>query len=73
MLRTVLYLTLSGLYFVNNYYVGALPRPAPIAIGGNPFGVKLLNIVPKGDNPDINRGSQGQRPWFRVINKNDLP
>jgi len=38
-----------------------LPRPAPIAIG-----VKLLKIVPNGDNPDINRGSQGQRPWFRV-------
>jgi len=69
MLRKVLYLTLSGLYFVNNYYVGALPRPDIC----NPFGVKLLKIVPKGDNPDINRGSQGQRPWFRVTNKNDLP
>jgi len=65
MLRKVLYLTLSGLYFVVNYFVGALPRPDIC----NPFGVKLLNIVPKGDKYI----SQGQRPWFRVTNKNDLP
>jgi len=47
MLRKVLYLTLSGLHSVVNYYVGALPRPDIC----NPdlSGVKLLKIVPEGD------------------------
>jgi hypothetical protein len=45
MLRIILYLTLSGLHFVVNYYVGALLRPDIC----NPFGVKLPKNVPKGD------------------------
>ncbi len=65
MLRKVSYLTLSGLHFVVNIYVGALPRPDIC----NPFGVKLPKVVPEGDKYI----SQGHRPWFRVTSKNDLP